>query len=342
MNPVKTHIVIVVTKRRALPVPEDYWRGGKQPFGDEYYHYPSLRAHRLFYFLLSIGRSIVPKSHPKGHEHEDWFLLHYIRRGELWHTLRGKTYRPPAGSVVLMDLRQPVRYGNDRAAPAHVWWICFNGKDMPDLYLEIAGDQDPIFEKLDSKRTETMFLGLLNLTKRKPAGYEAKASALIGAMLAELFASRESELDLDIDLVNPPHRQRRFSQPVRNAIRYIARFYKVQLDLKRLSDAAGLNLYHFSRIFQREVGLPPIQYLSRYRIEKAKQVLVSGDQPIQQVGEIVGVPNPFRFSSLFHKITSCTPSAYRIRMQRRLVGQGPSDPAHAQRGIRGRSRHRAR
>ena len=294
-------------------MPEDYWRGGRQPFGDEYYHYPSLRAQRLFSYIVSIGRSVVPRSDPKGHEHEDRFLLHYIRRGQLWHTLQGKTYRPPPGTVVLMDLHEPVRYSNDQSRPAHVWWICFSGKDVPNLFLELAADQNPIFEKLESKRVETLFLELLHLTQRKPAGYEAKASAGIGALLAELFASRESDLDLDIDLVNPPNRQRRFSQPVRNAIRCIARYYETALDLKALSTKAGLNLYHFSRIFQGEVGMPPIQYLNRYRIEKAKQVLASSDQPIREVGRMVGISNPFKFSHLFHKIAGVTPSQYRHR-----------------------------
>jgi AraC family transcriptional regulator of arabinose operon len=310
---VVTHIVVVVAKRKGFQVPENYWRGGKVPWGDEYHHYPSLRAQRLFHYLLSMGRSVVPRSDPKGHEHEDRFLFHYIRRGELWHTLRGKTHRPPPGSVVLMDLRAPVRYGNDRAKPSHVWWVCFGGKDIADLYLELAADQNPIFEKLDSKRLETLFLELLQLTQRKPAGYEPRASVLIGALLAELFVSRESEPDLDIDLVNPPSHSRRFSQPVRNALRCIARYYETALDLKTLSAKAGLNLYHFSRIFQGEVGMPPIHYLNHYRTEKAKQVLASSDQPIQEIGKMVGISNPFKFSHLFHKITGVTPSQYRHR-----------------------------
>lgn len=297
-------------------MPEDYWRGGKTPFGDEYHHYPSSRAQRLFYYLISIGRSIVPKSGPKGHDREDRFLFHYIRQGELWHTLRGKTYRPPPGSVILMDLHQPVRYSNDRKRRADVWWVCFGGKEVPNLFLELDVDQNPIFQELDSKRVEALFLELLDLTQRKPAGYEAKASALLAALLAELFASRENETDLDIDLVNPPARQARFSHPVRNAIRCIARYYETPLDLKALSAMAGLNLYHFSRIFHREVGMPPIQYLNRYRIEKAKQVLASSDQPIQKIGKMVGISNPFKFSHVFHKITGTTPSAYRMKLLR--------------------------
>jgi AraC-like DNA-binding protein len=298
-------------KKKLPVVPERYWLGGKVELGEEYYHNPSIRAQNLFFHLISIGRTKAPPGHQHEHGPEDRFVLHYLHRGQFWHSMAGKTHRLGKGQVCLMDLREPVRYGNDRSKPAHVWWLCFNHKDMSNLYAELAADHNPVFAVLDARRFQARFLELLRVTHRKPVGFEAKASGLIALLLAELFASREEEGELDIDLVHLHRGKNLVSIPVRDSIRYIARFYDAPLDLKRLHSVSGLSMYHFSRLFRRETGMSPMQYLSRYRIEKARRVLATSKHPISQVATMVGVSNQFKFSRLFHKIAGMTPSQYR-------------------------------
>lgn len=306
-------ILPFMAKRKVAQVPARYWRGGKVELGEEYYHYPSIRAQRYWPFLISLGKSRAPRGHLHGHEHEDRFVFHYIHEGEFWHEVRGKRHVARAGSVCLMDLREPVRYGNDQPAPAHVWWICFGGRDMPQMFNEVGADENPLFDKLDRARVESLFRELLALIRRRAAGFEARAAGLLMLLLAELFASREKDTAAGDELVPLPVRDRPLSQPVRDAIRYITRFYESELDLKKLSGVGGISLFHFSRLFHRETGMSCIQFLNRYRIEKAKQQLVTSDLPIHQIGRMVGIPNQFRFSRLFHKLTDATPSQFRAR-----------------------------
>src|SRR5262245_50873524 len=102
------------------------WRGGKVPMGVEYYNYPSPRAQRFWNHVYSLGQSDTPKGLYVEHRNRDAYLLHYIRRGEMWHRIGGSTHRVGAGSVVLMDLQKPVQYGNDKPEPADNWWVLFN------------------------------------------------------------------------------------------------------------------------------------------------------------------------------------------------------------------------
>jgi AraC-like DNA-binding protein len=305
-----------MSKRKSLQVPVQYWRGGKVPKGEEYYHYPSGRAQEFWHYVMSLGRSNVGMGHQHGHEREDRFLFHYMHRGEFWHTIRGRTHRAGQGAVCLMDLREPVHYGNDKVQRANVWWVAFGGRDVSRLFDELGADENPLFDHLEASRIETLFLELLTLTKRNPPGYEPRASGLLTLLMAELFAARETDRGLDISLVPLPDRQEHFSQPVRDAMRYVARLYDRRLDLKQLSSAGSVSLYHFSRVFQREVGMSPIQYLNRYRVEKAKQALRTTHQPLRDVGEMVGIPDRSRFSRLFHKITGVTPSQFRHGLSR--------------------------
>jgi AraC-like DNA-binding protein len=298
-------------------VPARYWRGGKVPLGEEYYHSPSTRAQSYWLHVVSIGRSRTPVGHEHGHTHEARFLIHYIADGQFWHRLHNQTYLARRGTVVLMDLREPAAYGNSGPGIATVLWVCFGGKDMPHLFAELNADKRPLFEEVDSVRFELLLKDLIELTRAKPDGYEPKAAGLLTLLLAELFAVRDAEGEFDIGLVQLPKRKAVLSNGVRDSIRYMARFFDSALDLKKLSGVAGLSMYHFVRVFRRETGMSPMHYLNAYRIEKAKQVLATSNHPLVQIGQMVGIASPFKFSRLFHKLVGTTPSQFRARAMRR-------------------------
>src|SRR5690349_8573875 len=142
---------------------DSFWKGGKVPLGVEYYNYPSTRAQRFWINVLSIGCSDTPTGFICQHEGRDAYLLHYIRRGEMWHRIREHTYRVGKGALCLMDLQKPNEYGNDRPAIAENWWVLFNGKDMPALFAELRADRKPLFDSIDTRRFESLFRELLRM-----------------------------------------------------------------------------------------------------------------------------------------------------------------------------------
>ena len=64
------------------------------------------------------------------------------------------------------------------------------------------------------------------------------------------------------------------------------------LDLTQVAAVAGYSRVHFVRLFRRAYGETPGQYLSRRRIERAKDVLSSANLTITEICMLVG------FSSL--------------------------------------------
>lgn len=296
-------------------VSERFWRGGRLPWGEQYVNYPSVRAQTRWYHVFQIGRARTECGLVHKHENEDKFLLHYIRRGEMWHTLRNRTYRVRRGSVCLLDLHEPVTYGNDKAEAADNWWFTLGGRDMAETFADLEADQNPVFEKVSTQRLDNLFRELLGLIKQQPVAFEIKASAVILSILAELYVVRQPHSSLDLDLVKLPRRISLLSRPVRDSIRYMARVHhEPQLaGLKQINDVTGLSLHHFVKLFHREVGTSPIQYLNRYRVEKAKQILVTSNHSMAEVAQMVGIPDQFRFARLFRKITGATPSQFRAR-----------------------------
>jgi AraC-like DNA-binding protein len=69
--------------------------------------------------------------------------------------------------------------------------------------------------------------------------------------------------------------------------------------------------HHLSRYFQHAAGVPPMTYVTRYRVQRAKQLLETDALNIADIATAVGFTNEFYFSRVFRRETGVTPSRYR-------------------------------
>jgi transcriptional regulator GlxA family with amidase domain len=75
-------------------------------------------------------------------------------------------------------------------------------------------------------------------------------------------------------------------------------------------------MFHFVRRFHKEVGVTPVEYLNRFRIEQAKRLLLHSEKPVAQIGAMVGVPNPTHFGRLFRRYVGVMPLRFRLQEAR--------------------------
>ena len=86
------------------------------------------------------------------------------------------------------------------------------------------------------------------------------------------------------------------------------------LDLDAMARAAHFSRFHFLRAFRRTFHETPHQYLTRKRIERAKELLADSEYSITEICFAVGFESLGSFSALFHKIVGWSPSIYRARV----------------------------
>ena len=79
--------------------------------------------------------------------------------------------------------------------------------------------------------------------------------------------------------------------------------------------SSGLAPRTFKRRFTLATGHTPIAYVQRIRVERAKRLLETGDEPIEDISWAVGYEDPASFRRLFKRLTGLTPGAYRQRFQ---------------------------
>ena len=94
--------------------------------------------------------------------------------------------------------------------------------------------------------------------------------------------------------------------------------------LDELAAEAQLSRAHFARQWAAAFGMPPHQYLTRLRLERAKRALAAGASVTEVCAE-VGFESLGTFSSLFHRRLGCSPRAWQAAT--RTVVQSRGVPA---------------
>lgn len=101
-----------------------------------------------------------------------------------------------------------------------------------------------------------------------------------------------------------------------------------------LAERAGVSPRHLGRMFVNEVGVTPMRYVDRARLEAACAMLIQGRNSLDRIAERCGIGSTESLRRLFRRELGLTPSDYRRASQpAAAVGAGagqPESPAHQQ------------
>ncbi len=110
------------------------------------------------------------------------------------------------------------------------------------------------------------------------------------------------------DLINDPLYQR-YIDPV---IKEIETHYDMELTVQELSGQVFITPQYLSRLFSRFLGCSAYEYLTTYRINKAKEfLLIHPRMKVEDIAQRVGFLDASHFIARFRKITGITPLEFR-------------------------------
>lgn len=205
------------------------------------------------------------------------------------------------------------------------YYFCFldemaAGADMYDLlrfnYLTDACTEDlMLFEKLNQLNPDRKILN------PDPVVYDNKESLHsflhrnLEQKIAESFETQGIMLQLISRFINDDQTMNETSRNQKKQLNKVTYFIDQNLDKKiTLDDLANqicLSADYFSKIFNEIMGIRPMEYVSRKRIERAQMLLITTNLSISQIAEKVGIYNNSYFSTLFKKYTLSTPETYK-------------------------------
>jgi AraC-like DNA-binding protein len=96
-------------------------------------------------------------------------------------------------------------------------------------------------------------------------------------------------------------------------LRHIREHIDKKITINQLSSLCYLSDDHFIRLFRKEMGLTPIDYINQKKVEKAQLMLVVNKLPIKDIACALSFENTSYFNRLFKKLVGRTPSEYRSK-----------------------------
>ena len=93
--------------------------------------------------------------------------------------------------------------------------------------------------------------------------------------------------------------------------KYIASSFHKPLCLEDIARVACLSQSHFCRIFKKETGFTPVEYLNSVRLENAKTLLLYSNFTLTEIADMTGFSGIHYFSRIFKKNEGLSPSRYR-------------------------------
>ncbi len=100
---------------------------------------------------------------------------------------------------------------------------------------------------------------------------------------------------------------------VKQAMEYIENNVSKDISLNEISEMLNISSYYFSKLFKEETNEGFVEYLTRRRVEVAKEMLKDPARSIKEVGSSCGYSDPNYFSRIFKKATGMTPTEYKER-----------------------------
>lgn len=242
---------------------------------------PYVRNNFLFHYVIS-GKGIL-----HANDEKDNVTYHHIEAGN------GFLIEPGLVNTYSADVKDPWEY----------IWVEFGGLRAKES-MELAGlsHKSPVFHPTEPE------YGLKVLEEMRAILDSPNDSSL--ELIGHLF--------LFIDKLIKYSSSRKKSQGgnlsefyVREAVSYIEHNYAKNITIEDIAGKCRLDRSYFGKIFKKVLGQSPQDFLIHYRMAKAADALIIGEQSIGEIGTSVGYPNLLHFSRAFKNIYDMPPSEYR-------------------------------
>ncbi len=102
---------------------------------------------------------------------------------------------------------------------------------------------------------------------------------------------------------------------IRRAKDFIQEHHAEKLSLDRVAHQVNASPFHFSKTFNRFVGLNFTEYVSRVRVEKAKSLLLNPHLQISEIAFEIGFQSVTHFNRIFKRILGVSPSEFRANLE---------------------------
>lgn len=139
-----------------------------------------------------------------------------------------------------------------------------------------------------------------NLIKNRQRAFcdKVESRGIVFQLLSRFFKQGQSKIEME-------------DNRIAKTVLYIRKHLNEAIELEKLAEISCLSKDHFIRLFKKELGTTPLQYINQKKIEKAQLLLITEELAVKEIAFQLAFEDYSYFNRLFKKITGVTPQEYR-------------------------------
>ena len=253
-------------------------------------------------YVYCCGLSQTEPGHSFGPALKPHFMIHYVLSGKGSFSIGGKSYplTEKYGFLIVPD--ELAYYVADEKDPWTYVWIGFGGRRAEEIVSQLGLSlQQPVFKSEKSKDIYDIVKDMMDhntFSVEDDLRRNGLLSMFLSVIASGLSVTPKSDSGSANDYVN-------------RAQAYVRSNYCNPIKVTDIADYVCINRSYLYTLFQNALGISPQQYLSRYRIAKAVELLQLTSLPIESVAISCGYSDPLVFSKAFKQEKGISPSTYR-------------------------------
>lgn len=231
----------------------------------------------------------------------DAHKFYFFMEGEGWIRINGAEYSPKPGQLFLIPEGVRQAHGTVGGNTFRMYWCHFSA-GVSDLNVLQALEKPDCIDVDELDKVERLFKDLIHYHRSD----DLLAGWRVNSILLELLCYYFERSGIRrVNLAGSATHQ-----AVETVVQYMEEHLSEPLSVKDLAKQVHLNPNYFSQLFRNMLGLSPIHYLNRMRMEEAKTLLAGTELTVSKIAAKVGIELHY-FSRMFKMQEGHSPSEYR-------------------------------
>lgn len=256
---------------------------------------------KLPFYIKSVGIQDEQEQIRRPGGHPEFHYLHTCS-GEGKLVIDGKEFTLKPGSGFFFKPEIPHEY----YSAGGVWktyWITFEGYAVNELCKNIFHGDWTVFTLGNQPSIESQLDKICETAALKDFYSNHNSSVLLYEFLILLKAN----INENAYQIKPLTKNQ-----LQTVLQYIENHYSNCLTLDELSSVINVTPQHLCRLFKQTYNMRPFEYVTRYRLKCAKELLLNPDDyPIKAIAVMVGYNDTSYFCSTFREYEGCSPLEFK-------------------------------
>lgn len=254
----------------------------------------------------------------QNHDH-DFAEITYILSGKGKYYLNGTIYEVSSGDIIIcnpgVQHHNIVTNEKEPTVEVFIGFTNFQFKNMPPNSLVLKDNEYILHSSAELKQEMSKICcEMIAEQESNQAGkyfmLKAQLMKMLLLIVRELLGGEmeDKQKSCNFESYNKNY-------VVKKIVNYLNENYASKISLDKIAKNMYLSPVYISKIFKEETGESPINYLIKIRLEKARDILISGDSgSIKHIANSVGYDDVYHFSKLFKKYYGISPLYYKKTM----------------------------